>query len=284
MPTLNCYYEYDKSGHLVPELEDKFNKEFEANPKDYDLEDVKLIRSQKWYFMRFILNNYMNTEKALIQLSTFLKWRKSIGLTKLVDSDFPIEFYSLGALFEYPADKNGNPCLYIRVKFVKRIPELMEILKLFFLHRMNKIDEQSQGFGWVLIFDFTGATITNCDFELVNFLINAMCEYFPCGVDYILTYELPWILNAVWKIIRACIPEHSKNLVKCCDRKSIREHIDEENLPDFMAGSCKQRYNEVPKGCLSTEDFSRDVLGLNCKQVKSLQKFMDKFKPDVIVN
>ena len=114
--------------------------------------------------------------------------------------------------------------------------------------------------------------------ELIK-LHHVLKQYFPCGVDYILTYELPWILNAVWKIIRACIPDHSKNLVKCCDRKSIRELIDDDHLPDFMGGSCKQRYDEVPKGCLSTEDFSRDVLKLSCKQVKSLKKSLDKFKP-----
>jgi len=128
------------------------------------------------YYMRFLLNNYLNVDQALVQLIKYMKWRKSIGLSKLRDSDFPIEFYALGALFQYPSDRKGNQCLYIRVKYVKRVPEIMEVLKLFFIHRMRQIDEQSQGYGWVLIFDFNGATISNCDLEFVNFLINAMCE------------------------------------------------------------------------------------------------------------
>lgn len=62
------------------------------------------------------------------------------------------------------------------------------------------MDTLSAGWGWVLIFDFSEASISNCDLELVNFLIKAIYDYFPCGVDYILAYELPWLLGAVWKV------------------------------------------------------------------------------------
>ena len=48
MPTLDLYYEYDQDGHLVPQLEEKFDKEYEQHPKEYDSDDVQLIRSQKW--------------------------------------------------------------------------------------------------------------------------------------------------------------------------------------------------------------------------------------------
>lgn len=141
---------------------------------------------------------------------------------------------------------------------------------------MNKVDAASEGFGWTFIIDFQGANITNCDLELINFLIKTLCEYFPCGVDYILTYEIPWILSTVWKVIRNCIPDHSRDLVHCVYKENIHEYVDVDNLPDFMNGRCEVNFRSVPKGCLSTEIFGQQILGLSCKQMSNL---LNKFKP-----
>ena len=141
---------------------------------------------------------------------------------------------------------------------------------------MNKVDSVSEGYGWTFIIDFQGANITNCDLELVNFLIKTLCEYFPCGVDYILTYEIPWILSAVWKVIRSIIPDHSKDLVHCAHKDNITGFIDLENLPDFMGGTCDRSFRDIPKGCIPTEQFGQQVLGLSCKQMTNL---LNKFKP-----
>jgi hypothetical protein len=184
-------------------------------------------------------------------------------------------------MFLYEKDKKGLATIYIRVRYVKHVPELMESLKLFFVFQMFKCDEEAMEAGWSLVIDFTGATVSNCDLEMVTFMVNVMDNYFPCGVDYILTYELPWVLNAVWKIIRTCIPENSRNLIKSADRKSIGQYVEAKNLPDFMGtgptqGKCRRNYKAIPMGCPTAEEYGMRALGLD--PVK-FAKIMEKFKP-----
>lgn len=273
------FYSDEYVRQQIYKLKKRFLLDFASNPDAYDPQDVDELfddPTKEWNFKRFLLNSYLDLETAFSQLCACYRWKKELGLRYIRDQDFPLEFFAAGALFPYESDLRGNPCLYIRVKFVRRAPEILHVFKLFFVHQMNKVDTESEGFGWTLIFDFSGANISNCDLELVNFLINVICDYFPCGVDYILTYELPWYLSAVWKVIRSCIPDHSKDLVKCADKKTIGNFIASDNLPDFMGGTCKRSYRDVPIGCIPTQEYGSKVLGLSPKQLSHL---MDKFKP-----
>lgn len=273
------FYSDEYIRQQIYKLKKRFLLEYLSDPDAYDSQDVDEIfddPSKEWNFKRFLLNSYLNLDKAFDQLCACYRWKKEVGLRYIIDQDFPLEFFATGALIPYDTDLNGNPCLYIRVKFVRRAQEIMHVFKLFFVHQMNKVDTESEGFGWTLIFDFSGASIGNCDLEMVNFLINVICDYYPCGVDYILTYELPWYLSAVWKVIRSCIPDHSKGLVRCADRKNITNFIAIDHLPDFMGGTCSRSYRDVPKGCISTQEYGSKVLNLSRKQLSNL---LNKFKP-----
>lgn len=273
------FYSDEYIRQQIYKLKKKFLLEYLSDPDSYDSQDVDELfddPTKEWNFKRFLLNSYLNLDKAFDQLCACYRWKKEIGVRYMSDQDFPLEFFAAGALIPYEADLNGNPCLYIRVKFMRRAQEIMHVCKLFFVHQMNKVDTESEGFGWTLIFDFSGANINNCDLEMVNFLINAICDYYPCGVDYILTYELPWYLSAMWKVIRSCIPDHSKGLVRCADKKTITNFISLDNLPDFMGGRCKRSYREIPKGCVTTQEYGSKILGLSKKQLANL---LHKFKP-----
>lgn len=69
-------------------------------------------------------------------------------------------------------------------------------------------------------------------------------------VNYVLVYDLPWLLSAVQKMIFAMIPEESKKQIKFSDKKNIHRIIPKSNLPDYMGGRCKVDYKKVPPDCL----------------------------------
>ncbi|RWS28343.1 motile sperm domain-containing protein 2-like protein, partial [Leptotrombidium deliense] len=191
------------------------------------------------------------------------------------DIHFPADFFEIGALFVYKEDKNSRRSLYLRIKFVSKVPELRDILKQFLVHTVYKIDEQSSNKGYVLILDFKGASVKNCDLDLVSFLINTLKNYFPYGVQCILVNELPWILTAFWKLVETWIPENARELIKCTKYSTLREYFDESNLPDFAGGCCLQDYRDIPKGCLDGEEFGTRILGIPRNDV---QKIMKKYR------
>ena len=40
------------------------------------------------------------------------------------------------------------------------------------------------------------------DMEFTQFMINTMRDFYPNPLNYILVFEMPWVLNAAFKIIK----------------------------------------------------------------------------------
>ncbi len=75
-------------------------------------------------FIRYIWHKCFNEENAFQMLTESMKWRKDFGISQIRDNYFPYEFYACGALFPYCKDKQGCHTLYLRIKMVKKIPEM----------------------------------------------------------------------------------------------------------------------------------------------------------------
>ena len=48
---------------------------------------------------------------------------------------------------------------------------------------------------------------------------------------------MPFVFNAAWKVIRNWLPAEAVKLVKFCDKKNIRDYIQESQLFVHMGGS-----------------------------------------------
>lgn len=268
------------SKSLIDKLREKFLTEFSTRRDCFDSIDFENVELNDWFIMRFLIHTGLDEDAAYEMIVNAMFWRKEQDLRSVRDNYFPDLFYQTGGLFAYEPDKCGRPTLFVRVKYVKKLPELSATMKKFLIHQIFKIDEQSNGNGWALIFDFTDAGVSNCDLDLVSFLIMILRTYFPVGVHYLLTFELPWILNAFSKLVMSWMPMESRELMKFVDKNTIIDYIDKENLPDFAGGSCKRLYRDVPEGCPTAEIFG-EVIGISPKSVK---KIMEKYKPLIEVN
>ena len=71
----------------------------------------------------------MDVSKAFPMLLESMKWRKEFGVNRLTDEYFPKEFYLCGAVFSYCPDRDGLKTLFIRIKMIKRIPEMKPYYK-----------------------------------------------------------------------------------------------------------------------------------------------------------
>lgn len=58
-----------------------------------------------------------------------MKWRKEFGVNQLSDNYFPKQFFRCGAVFQYEPDVNGFATVYLRIKMIKKIPELKATCK-----------------------------------------------------------------------------------------------------------------------------------------------------------
>ena len=246
--------------YVVAVREQFMEDSYYGNEEDFYDEDIKKIVHEDWYIKRFIISAYKKQQDAVDNMTAAMKWRKEQGIRELKDNDFPREFFETGALFQYESDKNGSPSLIMRLKFVKRVSEMIDLMKKFCLYHCFKIDEETDGKGWVLVLDFTDCSYTQYqNIDLLHYFISTMHHYFPAGMDYVLSVNMPWIFSSFWGFVKGWIPEKRRDMVQFCTKGQLLDYFDKEHLPPVLGGICKRKYKVCPANCPTAWDVGAEM-------------------------
>lgn len=264
-----------KSAQALIEVRRRFLEWAEQNPDKVNDRDKNKLANDDWYLKRYLLARNRKVNDTLDMLKKTMEWRNEFGIHISEDAMFPLEFYKIGALFPYENDKKGNMVLYLRIKYHRKITEMVDVEKHFLVHTFEKIDRITNGQGLVILFDCQGAGYANCDIDFLQFLIMCATEHAPVGLQYIIVYKLPWLLNSFWSVVRKLLPQYLANRVRFCDENSIREFIEPSNLPDFMNGNCRRNYRWIPPGCPSVFKLA-NAHGITDHEIN---KILPQFQP-----
>lgn len=80
---------------------------------------------------------------------------------------------------------------------------------------------------------------------------------------------MPWVLNALRSTVMAFVPQSLLGVLRFGSGDEIFNYIDRENVPDYLGGTCKRNFRQVPIGSVSVEELVEDV-GLTKEDVKRL--------------
>lgn len=279
--------EVEYTPELIVEIRNKLKEEVSAlDPSCYDELEYQRFLSDDEYFKKYIKRKRGDVAATVPFLIGVLKWRQSFGISQLTETSFPREFYDIGGIHVYGHDIDGHVLLHVRISLFQKITEILDLLKKFTIFLMLKADSESYakgpGHGWVLIFDCTGAGLSNADIEMATFLNSTLKNYFPSGQMYVLGHNLPWLLNAVKNIIFAMLPANVKRRIKFSNDKTIAEFISKDQLPSYMSGTSTQVYPYIPKGSLSTSEMVKHgLLSLTPEEESRVHKYYDKLYSDL---
>ena len=270
----------NKSAPLVQEVRAKFLQEVEKDPDSYYQEDIDRIIRDDWYVKRYLLARNRDVKESLLMLMDAQKWRKTEGLRDLDGPYFPEELFKLAMLFVYTPDLEGNITIYFRVKYIIKHPEMVACFKKFGNYILNIADEETNGAGISIFADFDGCGIHQADsMDLLFSAISTLKSYFPFGISRIVLIDLPWILRACWGMAKAWVPQNRRKLVEFIAKDELGKLVAQENLPDFLGGTCTIPYSGskvVPKGCPTLYQFAINTLGLS---EKAAEKLSNTYKP-----
>lgn len=93
-----------------------------------------------------------------------------------------------------------------------------------------------------LHYTLVGTGLQNAHIDLLFYTINLLRNYYPVGIKRILVVDLPWVLRACWSVARSWMSERGRHMIQFITRKELSNFIDEENLPDFLGGTCELPY------------------------------------------
>lgn len=244
---------------VVHQVRDMFLEHYKTNPDLFYKDDVRQVEEMQFLLQRCIIYKRKNVQESFNCLVEMLKWRKEKRIKEITASDIPVEYYMCGACFQYEPDKFGNKTLYIRTQLLRSIPELRNSFKEYLRYLIYQVDDNVDGQSWSVIFDLTNTGWTNYDIDLLMYFLQLLREYFPVNLDYVLAINFPWVASAVWTIAKRLIPPERRDVVVFISEKEIFNYIDEENVPDFLNGSCKREHKIVPKCNTTTVEYLLSV-------------------------
>lgn len=262
---------------VIAKVREICKAEFEKNPDQFDKDDFERFMNSDWTVTRFLMRKKDNPEDAAQMIIGCAKWRHRLGMPRWKDSDFPMEFYNLGGVFPYETDLLGNTVIYVRAKlYDKKLTCIQELFQHYMIHIANRVDQERDGRGWSIVVDCSGTGMSNMDVSMLLFMLNEVIPHLPKGLNYVLIYELPWLLSKIVNTTIACLPGEYKKLAKTASKKDIHNWVAKEALPDFMGGTCEINYRRSPKGCKSLEDMA-EQLKLSEKDLALIRKIYQPY-------
>lgn len=100
-----------------------------------------------------------------------------------------------GIVFPHNRDKDGKALLIIKSKLhVRGVRDSKELLRIF-VYWMERLYRQEQYDHISMFFDLADTGMANLDLDHTKQIVNILKYYYPNPLNYILIYELPWILT-----------------------------------------------------------------------------------------
>lgn len=227
----------------------------EEAAEEYDQVALGRVHSDSAYVTSFFKHVFDNpgaqVEEAASMILRTLKWRQEQGAGGLGEADFPPGILERGTLFARNRDRDGRKLLVFCVGKHIKGTEKMEDMKKFFVYYMERLAREDYGEQFSIVFDCRGAGLKNMDMEFTQFMINTMKDFYPDPLNYILVFEMPWVLNAAFKIIKAWLPPAAVKKIKFLTKSNMSEYVDDENRLEAWGGQDSWEYKWEPENKLS---------------------------------
>lgn len=91
------------------------------------------------------------------------------------------------------------------------------------------------------------AGLSNMDMELIKYLINLFKSYYPNFLNYIIIFEMPWILNTAFKLIKSWLPAKAIPKIKLVNKTTLKEFVDPNDALKSWGGNSDYVYKFVPE-------------------------------------
>lgn len=256
----------------IVEVRKRFLNEFVTARFNYHEEDARRVRESDYHVKRFILHKDQGSNKAFYHMKDTFKWKKKSGIHDFNPLDIPREVYQLSPIFVHEPDRNGVVPVYIRMSTIVKIDKLESKMKQFFAHTLDSIDDKlRKPRSWSMVFDATGASMENANFDLLFYAMDIIGNHFPLQPKYILVVNIPWIFKPFVKMGLSLIPPEAMELLRFLDdsEQLFTEYFDKELVPDFMGGNSTS-YKKILPGAKSFIDVGKKLFKINEEECRSM--------------
>ncbi|XP_076025963.1 motile sperm domain-containing protein 2 [Genypterus blacodes] len=241
----------------IEETRQRFNNECLQDSADkYDSRDVERLQKDDAMVEGYLSWRQFVVDDAVKMIDESLQWRKEFGLNDLTESTVPKWMFETGAVYLHGYDTEGNKLFWFKVKLhVKDAKTILDKKKYvaFWLERYAK---KEPGMPLTVVFDMAESGLSNIDMDFVRYIINCFKVYYPKFLSKMIIVEMPWMMNAAWRIVKTWLGPEAISKLKFASRSEVQTYIGPEYLPTHMGGTDTFKYSYPP---LPDDDFQTPI-------------------------
>lgn len=232
----------------VQTLRDLFLQKCQKEPAPcgtFHPKDLERVKTNNFYLEKYLEHNDLDMKLSLQLLWDILVWRKNFGANEINESNIRMDYVNEGIVFPRNKDKDGKTLIIFRAKLhVKGSKDMKDLMRVvvYWIERIwadNGMDKMTA------FFDMQGTSISNVDMDLIKNIIEIFKQY-PLPLNYIIIYELPWLLNAAFKIIKGLMPPKAVEVMKFLNPKNLSEYVDDNNKLSIWGGRDNYTFSFEP--------------------------------------
>ncbi|XP_034659088.1 motile sperm domain-containing protein 2 isoform X2 [Drosophila subobscura] len=247
----------------IEELRERFKAKYATTPPaaPFHPVDIDRIRNDHVWLQRFLEMYDLDMEVSMTKLWETCAWRQSYGANDLDESKLNQEYLKEGSVFVHSNDVDGKPLLVFRVRLHSKSKSLDELIRIvvYWVERTQREKHMTQ---MTIFFDMAGTGLATMDLDFVKRIVETFKMYYPNALNYILVFELAWVLNAAFKVIKALLPPKAVEILKMISKKDIGQYILKDSCLASWGGSDNYEYSfvaetkrvEASKPVASTDD------------------------------
>lgn len=91
------------------------------------------------------------------------------------------------------------------------------------------------------------AGLSNVDMELTKYLIGLFKSYYPNYLNYIIIFEMPWVLNAAFKIIKSWLPAKAVPKIKFINKTTLKDYVNPNDAMKCWGGNIDYTFKFIPE-------------------------------------
>uniref|UniRef100_A0A9J7Y191 Motile sperm domain containing 2 n=1 Tax=Cyprinus carpio carpio TaxID=630221 RepID=A0A9J7Y191_CYPCA len=241
----------------IEETRQRFKSEYVGESQDkYDSRDVERLFKEDALVEGYLTWRQFVVEDTLKMIDESLQWRKEFTLNDLTESSIPRWMFESGAVFLHGYDKEGNKLFWFRVKLHIKDAKTILDKKRYVAFWLERYAKREPGMPLTVVFDMSESGLSNIDMDFVKYIINCFKVYYPKFLSKMIMYEMPWIMNAAWKIVKTWLGPEAISKLKFVTKSDIQTYVGPEHLPPHMGGTDQFKYSYPP---LPDDDFQSPI-------------------------
>ncbi|KAG5283345.1 hypothetical protein AALO_G00041050 [Alosa alosa] len=249
--------ESEQNESKIEETRQRFKSEYVQDSSDkYDSRDVERLMKDDSWVEAYLTWRQNVVDDALKMIDESFQWRKEYTLNDLTESSVPKWMFESGAVFLHGYDKEGNKLFWFKVKLHVKDAKTFQDKKKYVAFWLERYAKREPGMPLTVVFDMTESGLSNIDMEFVKYIINCFKVFYPKFLSKMIMYEMPWIMNAAWKIVKTWLGPEAISKLKFVNKSEMQTYISPEHLPPHMGGTDSFQYTYPP---LPDDDFQSPV-------------------------